>query len=169
MDRPVPVFLVTLLFLVTLGLPFLHVRFNAPDASILPPFVPSRVAYDSLVADFPIGDFGPLALAIETDGPVTDRANVGLLYDYSRRIAADPRVERVDSIVDIDPRLDKAQYQLILSNPAGPAQPAASIGVVVPSSIAQLNAARPAFRILRVILCLAMHALETRRQGAVKG
>ena len=121
MDRPVPVFLVTLLFLVVLGLPLLHVRFNAPDASILPPFVPSRVAYDSLVADFPIGDFGPLALAIETDGRVTDPANVGLLYDYSRRIAADPRVERVDGIVDIDPRLGKAQYQLILSNPAGPA------------------------------------------------
>ena len=121
MARPVPVFLVTLLFLVTLGLPFLHVRFNAPDASILPPFVPSRVAYDSLVADFPVGDFGPLALAIETDGPVTDPTNVGLLYDYSRRLAADPRVERIEGIVDIDPRLDKAQYQLILSNPAGPA------------------------------------------------
>jgi len=121
MDRPVPVFVLTLLFLVTLGLPFLHVRFNAPDASILPPFVPSRVAYDSLVAEFPIGDFGPLALAIETDGHVIDPGNVALLYDYSRRIAADPRVERVDSIVDVDPRLSKAQYQLILSNPAGPA------------------------------------------------
>ncbi len=118
---PCPCSWSTLLFLVMLGLPFLHVRFNAPDASILPPSVPSRVAYDSLVADFPIGDFGPLALAVETNGPVTDPANVGLLYDYSRRIAADPRVERVDSIVDIDPRLDKAQYQLILSNPAGPA------------------------------------------------
>ncbi len=121
MDRPVPVFLLTLTFLVVLGLPFLHVRFNAPDASILPPSVPSRVAYDSLIADFPVGDFEPLALAIQTSGPVTDPANVGLLYDYSRRIAADPRVERVDSIVDIDPRLGKAQYQLILSNPAGPA------------------------------------------------
>ncbi len=121
MDRPVPVFLVTLMFLVMLGLPFLHVRFNAPDASILPPFVPSRVAYDSLVAEFPIGDFAPLTLAVQTDGPVTDPANVARLYDYSRRIAADPRVERVESIVDIDPRLDREQYQLILSNPAGPA------------------------------------------------
>ncbi len=121
MDRPVPVFLATLTFLVVLGLPFLHVRFNAPDASILPPFVPSRVAYDSLVADFPIGDFGPLTLAVQTDGPVTGSANVARLYDYSRLLAADPRVERVESIVDIDPRLDREQYQLILSNPAGPA------------------------------------------------
>ncbi len=121
MDRPVPVFLVTLSFLVVLGLPFLHVRFNAPDASILPAFVPSRVAYDSLVADFPIGEFSPLTLAVQTEGPVTDPANVGLLYDYSRRIAADPRVERVESIVDVDPRLGREQYQLILANPSGPA------------------------------------------------
>ena len=31
-----------------LGSPFLHVRFNAPDASILPPAVPSRAAFDRL-------------------------------------------------------------------------------------------------------------------------
>ncbi len=31
-----------------LGVPFLHVRFNAPDATILPPTVPSREAYDIL-------------------------------------------------------------------------------------------------------------------------
>lgn len=121
MDRPVPVFLATLALLLVLGLPFLHARFNAPDASILPPSVPSRVAYDSLLANFPIGEFGPLDLAIETDGPVTDPANVARLYEYSRRIAADPRVARVDGIVDIDPRLDLAQYQLLLSDPAGPA------------------------------------------------
>ncbi len=121
MDRPVPVFLLTIAFLVVLGLPFLHVRFNAPDASILPSFVPSRVAYDALVSEFPVGEFGPLTLAVQTDGPVTDPDNIARLYDYSRRIAADPRVARVESIVDIDERLGMEQYQLILSNPAGPA------------------------------------------------
>ena len=35
--------------LLILGTPFLHARFNAPDATILPPGVPSRVAYDTLV------------------------------------------------------------------------------------------------------------------------
>ena len=50
---PVPVFLATLRSWWSWALPFLHVRFNAPDASILPPYVPSRVAYDTLVADVP--------------------------------------------------------------------------------------------------------------------
>jgi len=120
MDRPVAVFVPTLLFLVILGLPFIHVRFNAPDASILPPDVPSRQAYDTLLANFGEGDFSPLLLAVQTDGPATDPDNVGRLYDYTRQLAADPRVKRVDSIVTLDERLRRDQYQLIYSVPGGP-------------------------------------------------
>jgi RND superfamily putative drug exporter len=121
MDHAGLVFVPTLGLLIVLGLPFLHVRFNAPDATILPSDVPSRQAYDTLVTKFQEGEFAPLLLAVQTVGPVTDPANVGLLYDYSRRIAADPRVERVESIVDVDPRVTREQYQLILSSPSGPA------------------------------------------------
>jgi RND superfamily putative drug exporter len=120
MDRPVPVFLATLVLLVALGMPFLHVRLNAPDASILPPDVPSRQAYDRLVAEFPVGDLSPLVLAVTTDGPVTTPDNVARLVTYSRTLAADPRVARVESLVDIDPRLGTEQLQLLLSSPSGP-------------------------------------------------
>jgi putative drug exporter of the RND superfamily len=119
MDRPVQVFVPTLAILLLVGLPFLHVRFNAPDASILPPHVPSREAYDLLVSEFESGDFAPLVLAIRTTGSATGPANVGLLYDYSRRIAADPRVTRVAGIVDLDPRLTREQYVLLYATPAG--------------------------------------------------
>lgn len=119
MARPVQVFLPTLAFLLLLGSPFVHVRFNAPDASILPPNVPSREAYDLLVREFSEGDFAPLTLAVRTQGPATSPENVGLLYDYSRTLAADPRVTRVASLVDIDPRLRRDQYQLLLSTPGG--------------------------------------------------
>ena len=121
MDRPLLFFVPTLLLLLVLGSPFLHVRFNAPDATILPPGVPSRQAYDLLATTFGEGEFAPLSLAVRTTGPATDPANVGALYDYSRRIAADPRVARVDSLVDVDSRLDRAQYQLLYGAPAGPA------------------------------------------------
>ena len=72
MDRPVAVFVPTMLLLVVLGLPFLGVRLNAPDASILPPEVPSRAAYDVLVEEFGEGDLGPLFLA-DSDGRARDR------------------------------------------------------------------------------------------------
>jgi RND superfamily putative drug exporter len=120
MARPLVFFVPVVLLLVLLGSPFLHVRFNAPDASILPPGVPSRVAYDTLVADFGEGEFAPLVVAVHTSGPVTDPANVALLYDYSRRLEADPRVTRVEGMVDVDPRLSLQQYQLLYSAPGGP-------------------------------------------------
>src|SRR5207245_3192314 len=105
---------------IVLGTPFLHAHFNAPDASILPPSVPSRAAFDRLTAAFGEGEFAPLYLAIRTPGPVVRPDNVAALYEYSRRLAADRRVTRVDSLVDVDPRLNLAQYQLMYTSPTGP-------------------------------------------------
>ena len=120
MRRPVAVLVPTLGLILLLGSPFLHVRFNAPDASILPASVPSRAAYDRLAGEFGEGEFAPIVLAVRTEGPATDAANVKALYDYSRRIARDPRVARVDSLVDLDPRITLAQYQLVYASPSGP-------------------------------------------------
>jgi putative drug exporter of the RND superfamily len=38
---------------------------------------------------------------------------IGTLVDFARRIEADPRVARVDSMVTLDPRLTREQYQLL--------------------------------------------------------
>ncbi|MEO8229900.1 MAG: MMPL family transporter [Chloroflexota bacterium] len=120
MRHPVAVFVPTLAFLLLLGMPFLHVRFNAPDASVLPPEVPSRAAYAVLDAQFGAGRFAPLYLAIRTTGRATAEASVSAMYDYSRRLAADPRIQRVDGYVDVDPRLSRDQYVLLYGVPTGP-------------------------------------------------
>ena len=113
MARPVAVLVPTLALLLVLGTPFLHVRFNAPDARILPESVPSRAAFDRLAEQFGPGPFAPIVLAIRTDGPAIDPSNLGRLHEYSRRLATDPRVERIDSLVDVDPRLSVEQYALL--------------------------------------------------------
>ena len=120
MRHPVAVLVPTLGCILLLGVPFLHVRFNAPDSSILPASVPSRTAFDRLQRDFGEGEFAPMVVAIRTPGPATSPANLAALYDYSRRLAADPRVTRVDSLVDVDPRLTLEQYQLLYADPNGP-------------------------------------------------
>ncbi|MEW6223825.1 MAG: MMPL family transporter [Chloroflexota bacterium] len=120
MRRPVAVLVPTLAILLVLGVPFLHVRFNAPDATILPSSVPSREAYDMLVREFGEGEFAPLVVAVRTTGDATSPANMAALYGYSRRLAADPRVSRVVGMVDVDPRLTLAQYQLMYASPGGP-------------------------------------------------
>jgi len=120
MDRPLTVLLPTLGLLLILGVPFLHVRFNAPDSSILPDDVPSRVAFDRLTKAFGPGPFAPIVLAIRTEGPATTPGNLARLSGYSRAIEADPRVTRVDGLVDVDPRLTLPQYQLLYGGPGGP-------------------------------------------------
>ena len=120
MQRPLAVFVPTLAFLLLLGVPFLHVRFNAPDATILPETVSSRAAFETLVREFGEGAFAPLTLAVRTTGPATAPDTIAALFAWSRRLAADPRVTRVDSFVDIDPRLGAAQYQLLYAAPGGP-------------------------------------------------
>ncbi|MEO5704746.1 MAG: MMPL family transporter, partial [Candidatus Limnocylindrales bacterium] len=115
-----------------LGTPFLHVRFNAPDARILPENAPSRDAFDRLTAEFGPGPFSPIVLAIRMTGPVTDLDNLARLFDYSRKLAADPRIERVDSLVDIDPRLTLGQYELLYRASGGPPDP--YIGAILGAS-----------------------------------
>ena len=66
MRHPVAVLVPTLAILLALGVPFLHVRFNAPDATILPAGVPSRTAYDVLAQNFGEGEFAPIVLAVRT-------------------------------------------------------------------------------------------------------
>jgi len=45
--------------------------------------------------------------------------NLDRLYDLSRAIGRDERVARVESMVDLDPRLSREQYQFLYSGPEG--------------------------------------------------
>ncbi len=116
MRHPVRIFVPVLLFLIALGLPFLQVRFSAPDASILPADVPSRAAFDLLASRFNSRETTPILLAIQTRGDVLTPENIRNLYGYVRRIEADPRVARVDSIVSADPRFTLDQYELMYTH-----------------------------------------------------
>jgi RND superfamily putative drug exporter len=117
MQYPVRIFIPVLLFLIALGLPFLQVRFSAPDASILPADVPSRAAYDLLASRFNARETTPILLAVQTKGDALTPGNIRNLYTYVRRIESDPRTARVDSIVSADPRFTLDQYELMYSHP----------------------------------------------------
>ncbi len=123
MRYPVRVFLPVLFILVLFGVPFLSVRLAAPDASILPRDVPSRQAYDLLQSRFDGNELTPIILAVQTHGPVLNQQNIDALYDYVRQLVADPRVQRVDSIVSLDPRLTLAQYEAMYTHPTLIADP----------------------------------------------
>lgn len=118
MRRPWAVFLPTLLLLLALGLPFLHVRLSSPDSRILPVDFESRQGYDLLDKQFGQGQTAPILIAVQsTDGLIRTPSHLSSLYDYVSRIEAEPGVLRVESIVSIDRRLTREQYQLLFGNP----------------------------------------------------
>jgi putative drug exporter of the RND superfamily len=101
MARPVTVLIPTLALLLLLGSPFLRVNISSPDATILPPDLPSRQAFDILATEFGPGEISPFLIVLQSDSPgdIYSRERLGSIYDVGARLANDPRVTRVQSIV----------------------------------------------------------------------
>ncbi len=117
MDRPWAVFLPTIALLLMLGIPFLNANLSSPDASILPSRVDSRKGSDILEREFNAGEISPVFVSIQTAQPISDPDQLSQLWNFTRWLAADERVLRIDSIVTVDPRLSLAQYELLYRRP----------------------------------------------------
>jgi RND superfamily putative drug exporter len=144
MRQPVAVFVPVLAVLLVLGFPFLSVRLAAPDASILPSSVKSRAAYDMLTQRFDPSATSPIILAVRTPDSPLAPSSLSALDAYVRTIELDPRVQRVSSIVSLDPRLTLSQYELLYSNPAAIADPyiAQSVAALACPQLTSAQAAR---------------------------
>ncbi|NWJ48491.1 MAG: MMPL family transporter [Chloroflexi bacterium] len=117
MRRPILIFVATLSGLLILGIPFLSVIFNSPDPSILPDSVQSRQVFDTLRKDFNENEANPILITVQTPkGNILEPGNIYYLYEFANLIKQDPRVDRVDSIVTVEPRLNREQYQIIYAN-----------------------------------------------------
>ena len=129
MARPWRFALPALAFLLLLGYPFTHARFSSPDASILPKSVPSRQGYDLLAQKFGTSELEPVVLAVRAPAgsSIYSAEHVGALYDLTHTLENDPRVQRVDSITTLDPRIGREQYQLIYSRPNRIIEPYAAL------------------------------------------
>ena len=117
MRRPVMVVLLVLTILVLLGYPLLSINLSSPDASILPLSVPSRQGFDLLRQSFGEGALDPVVVVVKAKDPILSQDNVGKLYDFTHQLLRDPRIARIDSIVTLDPRLTREQYQLMYADP----------------------------------------------------
>jgi RND superfamily putative drug exporter len=63
MRRPIPVATLSAGFLILLGLPFLGIRFNTVDATVLPQGAGARVAYERINAEFPPYRESPIVIS----------------------------------------------------------------------------------------------------------
>ena len=142
MRRPFFVLIPALAMLVLAGTPFLQLRLAQGGVDQLPPDNASRQGYDTLVRDFPGQDQTSIeAVVYYPDSSPLTADHVGDVYDLSHRLAALPNVLRVQSIVDIDPSLTKADYQRLYSGPPASLPPALqqAVSTGAGSHIALLN------------------------------
>lgn len=117
MRRAWLVFPMVLVTLLVFGWPFLRVDLGAPDASILPTTVQSREGFDLLRERFGAGEVAPILVVFQAPDTVYRPERIGALVDFTARLRADPRVARVDSMVTLDPRITREQYQLLYRSP----------------------------------------------------
>ncbi len=108
MRRPVPIATLSTLLLIGLGLPFLGIKFNSVDPTVLPREASARQTYDTLSEEFPPYRDTPIWIDVEGGGPRAAAA-----------VAA--RVRRVDGVAAAAPprRLSRqvVAIQAISANP----------------------------------------------------
>ncbi len=117
MRFPVPVILVTLALLISLGLPFLGVNFAAPNVQALPKTQSARYVADRLLNDFPQRSGSQQDVVIQTPGDALSAANLAELAGFVQQIQALPNVTGVTSVVSLAPNLTLAQYQYLYAHP----------------------------------------------------
>ncbi|MBI4340244.1 MAG: MMPL family transporter, partial [Chloroflexi bacterium] len=124
MRHPVLVSVPVALALLLLGAPFLGVKLGQPWATVLPVGAEPRVGWEKVERDFGEGELTPIAVVVQASGGVLRPEVVGDLYDFAHRFAGDPRVERVESIVTLDPSIPREGYQQMYASPQAILAPA---------------------------------------------
>ncbi len=108
MRRPVPVATLSALLLIAMGLPFLGIKFNTVDPTVLPESASARQAYDTVSSEFPPYRETPIWVDVEGGGPKA-----------AALVAA--RVRRVNGVAEINPpqRLkgDVTALQVVSTHP----------------------------------------------------
>jgi uncharacterized membrane protein YdfJ with MMPL/SSD domain len=96
MRRPVPVATLSALFLILLGLPFLQIKFDTVDPTVLPESASARQTYDTVSTQFPPYHETPIWIDVEGGGP-----------QAAAQVAA--QVQKVDGVAEVQPPQRLAQ------------------------------------------------------------
>jgi RND superfamily putative drug exporter len=118
MARPWHVLVPVVIGLVVLGLPFRHIHLGTPDISTLPEKTESRRGQELLARAFPELEPNSIVVVLRyPDAAGLTPARVDDLFALSGWLARQRGVARVDSVVDLDPRITREQYQQMAAAP----------------------------------------------------
>jgi RND superfamily putative drug exporter len=126
MRRPILVLVLTLVPLLWIGSPFLRINFSTFDARTLPNNHASRQVSNILDSEFPPNETTPVEIVVSSRTPVLEASAIEALFDYTHKLQTLPGVLRVDSLVTVDPNLDKAAYVAFYSEASRAQNPQAA-------------------------------------------
>jgi RND superfamily putative drug exporter len=118
MSRPWRVLLPVTALLILLGSPVLHLKMSLSDHTALPEKSESRRGAELLKEQFPGGGTSPVTVILDhgDESPLAPE-RIEDTYDTSRWLASQPDVERVESVVDLDPSITREGYAQLLAQP----------------------------------------------------
>jgi len=118
MRRPVVVLLPVVAFILLAGSPFLRLRLATGDVTVLPTKEESRAAYDKLRSDFTGADVTHVSVVVNyPSGDPLAPDRVPALAELAQRVTQVPNVQRVNSPVTLDPRLQPSDYAALYAQP----------------------------------------------------
>ncbi|MDQ3864983.1 MAG: MMPL family transporter [Actinomycetota bacterium] len=118
MAHPWRTLLPAVVLLLVLGSPFLGIRLGLSGADTLSEDSESRRGEEILDRQFPDISAYPMVVVLHyPQGSPLTKERIGDTYDLSRWLEDRPGVKDVQSIVNLDPRLSRDQYQALLSQP----------------------------------------------------
>jgi len=118
MEHPLQVLVPTLALVAFLGWPFLRLQTAGTDITALPESTESRQGAAALARAFPEQSATRILVAVEFPGDPFTPDRVAALYDATRRWARLPGAVGVESIVNLDPSVTRAQYLQLSNAPA---------------------------------------------------
>ena len=111
-SKPLSFFFISLSLLLVLGYSFLNVNFGISDFKIVPKHSESRQFFDAFEKNFSKTELSPILLIVSTKkDSILSARHVSQLYDLTRKLEKNKKIERVGSIVTTKPRLLRRQYQ----------------------------------------------------------
>jgi RND superfamily putative drug exporter len=142
MKRPVVVLAATVIPLVLVGIPFLRINLTIPDQRSLPTSAESRQVGEVLTNEFPRNETVPIQITVKTEKAALDADSLSGLFEYTRKLEQVPGVRSVESLVNIDPRLDAggaAAYAMFYSSIGNAQSPQSAIAASAAEQYAKGN------------------------------
>jgi len=112
-----------------LTLPVVGFNIQNTPFTVLPETAEARQGYEDLSEGFGAGELAPIMVAVTTHSTILDADKVGALYDFTRAIAQNDEVSRIDSIVNLDPSITKEQYQQMYAFPDSISDPQMKVAI----------------------------------------